>query len=189
MKWSNRIALVLLCVVALASAKAYAGGADTPPGDPPHGVAFMEKAKGTKLSGVIAAELTDVDLLNATASAFRGTLRLRRGGQIATFYTQVEDTHHCFDPDPNVNDCVRFEFSGEVSQIQDALVPALVGGTDGILATFFPDECPGGVCSLVVTVKLVEEFAQINSPVTPGLPSPPEPLSLFFVTDVVLAVK
>ena len=37
MKWSNRFALALLCAVVLASANVWAGGADSPAGDPPHG--------------------------------------------------------------------------------------------------------------------------------------------------------
>ncbi len=191
MKWSNRIALVLVCAIALASAKAYAGGADTPRGDPPFGVAFMSDARGTKLNGVISIELTDPAVLpppesSPIASAVRAILRLRHGGQIATFYTQVEDTHNCFDPDPNVKDCVRWEQSFEIGQIQDALLATLVSGADGILATFFPEKCPSGVCALVVTTKLVDESAEIFAPVTPGVPLP---LSLFLVADIVLAVK
>lgn len=187
MQWSNRIALVLVCAVALTSAKAYAGGADTPPGEPPHGVAFMDRAKGTKLNGVITIELTDVDTENATASAARGTLRLRQGGQIATFYSQVEDTHNCDNTDvPDLNDCVRWEFSFEITQIQEALLAELVGGMDGILDTFFGDECPDGVCSLVVTTKVVEESAEIIASVDPNVE---QPKSLFLVADITLAVK
>lgn len=186
MQWSNRIALVLVCAVALTSAKAYAGAADTPPGEPPHGVAFMERAKGTKLNGVITIELTDVDTENATASAARGTLRLRQGGQIATFYSQVEDTHNCFDQDQMPFGCVRWEFSFEITQIQEALLAELVGGMDGILDTFFGDECPDGVCSLVVTTKVVEESAEIIASVDPNVE---QPKSLFLVADITLAVK
>jgi len=207
MRWSNRIALVLLCAVALVSAKAYAGGGDTPSGEPPFGVAFMSKAKGTKLTGVITIELTELDVIpvmfpsspddpvpGPIAAAARGTLRLRRGGQIATFYTQVEDTHHCFDPN-DINDCVRWGFSSEIGDIQDALLAELVGGKDGILDTFFGDECPNGDCSLVVTTKLVEESAEINACVVPVVDPPPNdpceggPKSLLLVADIVLAVK
>ncbi len=206
MRWSNRIALVLLCAVALVSAKAYAGGANVESGEPPHGVAFMERAKGTKLNGVITIELTELDTIPdpfppklarlPIASTARGVLRLRRGGQIATFYTQVEDTHHCFDPN-DINDCVRWGFSSEIGDIQDALLAELVGGKDGILDTFFGDECPDGDCPLVVTTKLVEESAEINACVVPvDVPMDPlddpcdgGPQSLFLVADITLAVK
>lgn len=186
MKWSNRVALALLCAVALASANAYAGGGDTPfSGDPPHGVAFQSDAKGQKLSGVISVELTELNTAAFTASAARGTLRLRQGGQIATFYGQVEDTHNCSHTDmPDVNDCVRWEFSFQIEEIENALLESLVAGPDGILATFYGDECGvnGDMCSLVVTPKLIDESAEIISVVGTGL-------SLFLVADVVLTVK
>lgn len=184
MQWSNRFGLVMLCMVALASAKAYAGGADTPAGEPPHGVAYQSDAKGAKLNGVTSIELTDVNTADFTASAARGVLRLRQGGQIATFYVKVEDTHNCSHADvPDENDCVRWEFAFEIEQIEEALLASLVGGPNGILATFFAEECGpnGDACSLVVTPKLVDESAEIIAAVGAGR-------SLFLVADVVLAV-
>jgi hypothetical protein len=184
MKWSNRIALAFLCTVALASANAYAGAGDTPSGDPPHGVAFQSDAKGTKLSGVISIELTEVNTGDFTASAARGILRLRQGGQIATFYSQVDDTSNCSHTDvPDENDCVRWEFAFEIEQIEEALLASLVGGPDGILATFFGEECGanGDACSLVVTPKLIDESAEVIADVGAGR-------SLFLVADVTLAV-
>jgi hypothetical protein len=185
MQLLNRFFLTLACGLLLTSGDALAGGADSPLGDPPHGVAFQSDAKGTKLTGVITIELTEINPAQFTATAARGILRLRQGGQLATFYTQVENTHDCSDADvPDLNDCVRWEFNFEVEEIEAALLDSLVLGLNGILATFFRDDCGvnGDECTLAVTPKLIDETAEIFATVGSST-------SLMLVADVVLAVK
>ncbi len=183
---AKRTAIALACALALWATEAWAGAADSPnDGEPPNGVAYQSDAAGTKLTGVISVELTQIDTVEFTATSARGVLRLRKGNEIHTFYSEVEDTHDCSDADvPDENDCVRWEFAFEIQQIQEALVEAFTLGSNGILATFFPKDCGplGDACSLVVTPKVIEESAEVIAPTGGGS-------SLFLVADVVLAVK
>jgi hypothetical protein len=180
------IVMAIAGAVCLYGLNAWAGAADSPnSGEPPKGVAYQSDAKGTKLTGVISIELTQVDTTEFTATAARGTMRLRQGNELHTFFAEVDDTHDCSDLDmPDENDCVRWEFEFEIEQIEEALLAEFTAGPNGILAKFFGAECGpnGDTCSLVVTPKLIDESAEIFAVTGGGL-------SLFLVADVVLAVK
>jgi hypothetical protein len=177
----------IACV--LFSPETFAGPADSPSDEPPCGVMFQTDAKGTKLNGVIAIELTDVDAQATEAVEARAVVRLRKGKDIEPleiFVASVSDIHDC-PPPPAAPErtCVRYGFAEDRQDIQAALLTQL---GPVILDRFFPGE------SKTITTKRVDRFVD-NTPGVVVSPSGCGELgdqpcqSLFSVADLELAVK
>lgn len=81
------ICLAVLFAVAMFSIpQAFAAKAsfDSPPGEPPYGLAVHGNAGGTKLYGTIEIEYINP---NGTTADVRAVVRLRKGNTVSVFYT------------------------------------------------------------------------------------------------------
>jgi hypothetical protein len=185
------LAIVLGGAIAclLFSPETFAGPGDSTTDEPPRGLMFQTNAKGTKLNGFFAIELTDVDAQAEEAVEARAVVRLRKGKDIVPleiFYASVSDIHDCPpSPEPPERTCVRYGFDQDKADIQAALLTELA---PIILDRFFPGE------SKTLTTKRIDQFAD-NTPGVVVSPSGCGELgdqpctSLFSVADLELAAK
>jgi len=130
------VGLAVLAAISLFSIpQAFAAKAsfDSPPGEPPYGLAVHGNAGGTKLYGTI--EIEYINQTSALTADVRAVVRLRKGNTVKVFYSGILEDVNIDDPKV-LQDVVAF-----------ALAPK-------ILNAFFPGE------SLCIWLKAASELGE-----------------------------
>jgi len=149
---------IVICLAVLFSVGLYGTansgptGYEKPEGDPPHGLAIQDDAKGIKLVGVVFVEFYNYDPDEDEAGGARVVLRLRKGNTLSTFFTHVPG------PIPDI--------AQSPALIQDTIQNQMASD---VLDKFFSGEEVG------IKVKTLTEFDDVeaNNIIVPDDPNDP----------------
>ena len=165
------VSMGILCIL-IPVAFAGSGSPEKPEGEIPRGLAIQGNAPGEKLVGVVAMEHYGFyPCGNANCANARATVRLRKGNELRTFFTHVDNA-------------VVGDFAGNQNQIMQKL-------KSRVLSAFGIDP------NSQIVVRNLEEFGSKDDPdILDPNSDPASPLAeltggpIFnYIMDIVLAVK
>lgn len=156
------VSVAILCML-VPVAFAGSGSPEKPEGDIPRGLAIQGNAPGEKLVGVVAMEHYGFyPCGSANCANARATVRLRKSGEMHTFFAYV-------------NDVVVGDFRGNQERLMQAMKA-------DILAAFRMDP------NAEIVVRSLEEFGSADDFDSPLAQLTGKPI-FNYVMDIVLAVK